>query len=68
MTSKTRKKANVTPSAFQDAVRRQVRYSLGKEWRDLSGPDLFLAVTLAVRDRIFENITAEFERTRFMLE
>ena len=37
-------------AAFQDSVRRQVRYALGKEWRNLSGYDLFTAVALAVRE------------------
>lgn len=41
---------------FQDAIRRQVRYSLGKEWRNLSGYDLFTAVALAVRELLIDRM------------
>ena len=37
-------------ATLQAAIRYHVRYSLGKEWQHLSGPELFRAVALAVRD------------------
>jgi len=43
-------------AAFQDSVRRQVRYALGKEWRNLSGYDLFTAVALAVRELLVDRM------------
>ncbi len=43
-------------TAFQDSIRRQVRYSLGKEWRNLSGYDLFTAVALAVRELLVDRM------------
>lgn len=43
-------------AAFQDSIRRQVRYSLGKEWRNLSGYDLFMAVALAVRELLVDRM------------
>jgi starch phosphorylase len=43
-------------STLQDAIRRHVRYSLGKEWRQLSGADLFTAVALAVRDLLVDGL------------
>lgn len=42
--------------AFQDSIRRQARYSLGKEWRNLSGYDLFTAVALAVRELLVDRM------------
>jgi len=39
-------------AALQAAIRHHVRYSLGKEWQHLSGPELFRAVALAVRERL----------------
>jgi starch phosphorylase len=52
--------ADVKPalSALQDAIRRHVRYALGKEWQHLSGPDLFMAVALSVRDRLVDRMLA----------
>ncbi len=41
-------------SALQESIRHHVRYSLGKEWQHLSGHDLFMAVALAVRDRLVD--------------
>jgi glycogen phosphorylase len=43
-------------AAFQDSIRRQVRYALGKEWRNLSGYDLFTAVALAVRELLVDRM------------
>ena len=54
----TLKENGKTPSiaAFQDSIRRQVRYALGKEWRNLSGYDLFTAVALAVRELLVDRM------------
>lgn len=43
-------------AVFQDSIRRQVRYALGKEWRNLSGYDLFTAVALAVRELLIDRM------------
>ncbi len=40
-----------TVSASRASIRQHVRYSLGKEWDNLSGSDLFPAVALAIRDQ-----------------
>src|SRR5262245_699020 len=48
----------MSSAALQDSIRRHVRYSLGKEWRHLSGYDLFTAVALAVRDRLVDRMLA----------
>ncbi|RPJ42703.1 MAG: glycogen phosphorylase, partial [Candidatus Latescibacterota bacterium] len=39
---------------FQEAIKRHVRYSLGRDWRKLSGREMFGAVALAVRDRLVD--------------
>ncbi|MFH1279910.1 MAG: glycogen/starch/alpha-glucan phosphorylase [Candidatus Eisenbacteria bacterium] len=39
---------------FQEAIRRHVRYSLGREWKNLSGREIFTAVALAVRDHLVD--------------
>jgi len=41
---------------FQESVRRHARYSLGKEWSDVSGHDLFTAVALTVRDLLVDRM------------
>ncbi len=41
-------------SAIQESICRHAKYSLGKQWRDLSTRDLFTAVALSVRDRLVE--------------
>ena len=48
--------AEAVLSALQESIRRHVRYSLGKTWQRLSGPDLFMAVALAVRDRLIDQM------------
>jgi glycogen phosphorylase len=49
-------------SALHDSICRHVRYSLGKECHNLSGHDLFLAVALAVRDRLVDKMLETEER------
>ena len=51
-------------AALQAAIRHHVRYSLGKEWQSLSGPELFRAVALAVRDQLVDRMLATEERYR----
>src|ERR1700746_2559330 len=58
MAAKKRKHEGSSLSALQEAIRRHVRYSLGKEWRQLSGSDLFTAVALAVRDLLVDRMLA----------
>src|SRR5215510_12910077 len=40
--------------ALEESICHHVRYSLAKAWQSLSKHDLFVAVALAVRDRMFE--------------
>lgn len=51
-------------AALQAAIRHHVRYSLGKEWQHLSGPELFRAVAFAVRDQLMDRMLATEERYR----
>ena len=51
-------------AALRAAIRHHVRYSLGKEWQSLSGPELFRAVALAVRDQLVDRMLATEERYR----
>ena len=61
-TQKTTKKKSapesVSLAAWQDAIRRYARYSLGKEWHQLSGHDLFTAVALAAREMLVDRMLA----------
>jgi len=41
-------------AALQESIQRHARYSLGKAWCDLSARDRFVAVALAVRDRMLD--------------
>jgi starch phosphorylase len=45
-------------TALQDSIRHHVRYSLGREWQQLAGSELFRAVALSVRDRLVEQMLA----------
>src|SRR5262245_27692811 len=45
-----------TADALEEAVCRHVRYSLGQAWQNLSKRDLFVAVVLAVRDRMVDKM------------
>lgn len=49
-------KQTTNAAAFQESIRRHIRYSLGKEWGDLSGYDLFMALSLVVRDRMVDGM------------
>ena len=51
-------------AALQAAIRHHVRYSLGKEWQHLSGPELFRAVAFAVRDQLVDRMLATEARYR----
>src|SRR5499427_592452 len=51
-------------AALEASIRYHVRYSLGKEWQQLSGPELFRAVALAVRDRLVDRMLATEARYR----
>ena len=46
----------VTAAALVDSIRRYSRYTLGKEWRDCSARERFLAVSMAVREPIIESM------------
>lgn len=55
---------SVSLATLQDSIRRHVRYSLGKEWQQLSGYDLFTAVALAVREMLVDRMLATEARYR----
>ncbi len=48
--------------SFQEAIQNHVRYSLGKRWQALTRHELFMAVALAVRDRLVDGMLATEER------
>jgi starch phosphorylase len=58
MVGKKNRHEKLTLATLQDSIRHHVRYSLGKEWKRLSGQDLFAAVALAVRDRLVDQMLA----------
>lgn len=45
-----------TVEVLEEAICRHVRYSLGQAWQRLSKRDLFVAVALAVRDRMVDKM------------
>ena len=49
---------------LQESIERHARYSLGKNWRDLSARERFNAVALAVRDRLVDRMLATEDRCR----
>jgi len=53
-----------TVAQLQSSIERRAMYSLGKEWHDLSLPDRYSAVALAVRDRMVERMLATETRYR----
>lgn len=53
-----------TSQDLQDSIVRHVRYSLGKSLENLSRYDVFMAVSLAVRDRLVDRMLATEERYR----
>ncbi len=60
--SEHRAAATDAVSAIELSIRRHVKYSLGKAWRDLSARDLFTAVALSVRDRLVDAMLETDER------
>jgi starch phosphorylase len=55
--------ANTVP-AFQESLLEHVRYSMGKEWKELLPRELFYAVAMAVRDRIVDKMLESEDRYR----
>lgn len=51
-------------SDLQQAIEHHARYSLGKDWRELSMRDRFNAVSLAVRDKLIDLMLETEERRR----
>jgi len=64
MDSPVQPSAAFEAGSFRYAILRHVRYSLGREWGELSGRELFHAVSLAVRDRIVDAMLATERRYR----
>ena len=56
--------ASVTVADLKDSIQRHARYSLGKNWSDLSPRDRFNAVALAVRDRLVDRMLETVDRYR----
>lgn len=57
-------KLDNSPEALKESIMQHVRYSLGKEWAHLSRHDLFMAVSLAVRDRLVDGMLETEKRYR----
>lgn len=57
-----KKMSHDSVSAAEDSIRRHVKYSLGKAWRDLSPVELFTAVALSLRDRMVDQFLETQER------
>lgn len=53
-----------TVAGLEEAICHHVRYSLGKAWQSLSKRDLFVAVALAVRDRMVDTMFETAARYR----
>ena len=53
-----------TVSAFTDSLLDRCRYSMGREWEQLSKRDLFHTTGLAVRDRLIDRMLETEERYR----
>jgi len=53
-----------TVRELQESIQRHARYSLGKAWCDLSTPDRFNAVALAVRDQMMDRMLETEDRYR----
>lgn len=51
-----------SPEAIQASILQHVRYSLGKEWGHLSRHDLFMVVSLAIRDRLVDQLLESEQR------
>ncbi|HLG16491.1 MAG TPA: glycogen/starch/alpha-glucan phosphorylase [Blastocatellia bacterium] len=62
MTIYTGESTALTAAALQDSIHRYVRYTLGKRRDELSLRDLFLAVTLTVRERLLDAMIDTEER------
>lgn len=54
--------STVTTETFEDTVCRYARYALGKRVEDLNTRDLYLTVTLAVRERLLDHMLETEER------
>ena len=50
--------------AIEESIRRHVKYSLAKSWKELSPNDLLTAVALSVRDLLVERMLETDERYR----
>ena len=56
MESVVQTKPDQSTAELRESIRRHVRYSLGREWRNLSGREIFSAVALAVRDLLVDRM------------
>ena len=49
---------------IKESIQRHARYSLGREWQDLSPRERFTAVALSVRDRLIDGLLETQQRQR----
>ncbi|HYP29829.1 MAG TPA: glycogen/starch/alpha-glucan phosphorylase [Blastocatellia bacterium] len=56
--------SSIDITSFQETICRYARYTLGKKVEELSDRDLFLAVTMAVRERLIDVMKETEERYR----
>ncbi|HKG22836.1 MAG TPA: glycogen phosphorylase, partial [Blastocatellia bacterium] len=54
--------SSVDIASFQETICRYARYTIGKKVEELSNRDLFLAVTMAVRERLVDIMKATEDR------
>ena len=66
MESVVEKKPDLSTAELRESIRRHVRYSLGREWRNLSGREIFSAVALAVRDLLVDRMFQTEKRYKEM--
>lgn len=64
MPEKSQAESCATVSELQQAIERHARYSIGKNWCDLSTRDRFNAVSLAIRDRMIDRMLETEKRYR----
>jgi len=57
-------KTAASVASLRESVCHHVRYSLAKDWQNLSRHDLFMAAALAVRDQLVERMLETEERYR----
>jgi len=55
---------SLTVGDFLDAIRRRAKYSLGRDWDELTTGEIYQAVAFAVRDRVMDGMLRTAHRCR----